>query len=204
MANSTIQDLTEATNVDRTTTAIEVETSAPASRKMSIRNAVGGGFGFYADATYTSGSPLAVNNALTQLTNDGAKANSELSQLPVDAAGSAIQLWDTANDYITPVNVLDAYDLRLQFKATTSTPSAYLRVRLNIGTIGTPIWAVERFFSFVKGTGIEHPVSIGLPFFVSSDFFTNKGRLYIDTTGASASVNVYDIDLLVKRDYAAK
>jgi hypothetical protein len=202
MANSTIQDLSEATDVNRATTAIEVETDAPASRKMSIRNAMGMGWAYYEDGTYTSGSPLSVNNALVQLLIDGLGANTEKDQLPVNSSGSAIELWNTLTDKITPINVGDAYDLRLDFQASTATPSTYMDLKLDIGT-GTPNNIVTRTLTFPKGTGTAHSFSVGFPIFTLATFLSNGGKLMLDTTGLGANVSVWDIGLFIKRDYAS-
>lgn len=202
MADSTIQDLTEATDVDRTTTAIEVETSAPASRKMSIRNAMGMGWAYYQDGTYTSGSPLSVNNALVQLLIDGLGTDTEKGQLPVNASGNPIELWNTLTDKITPINAGDAYDLRLDFKASTATPSTYMDLKLDIGT-GTPVNIVTRTLQFPKGTGTTHSFSVGFPIFSLATFIANGGKLMLDTTGLGANVSVWDLGLFIKRDYAA-
>jgi len=150
------------------------------------------GWAYYQDSTYTSGSPLVVNNARVQLTNDGLGANTEDAYLPNGISA----LW--IGNKITPENVGDAYEIRIDFKAKMSQTNAYGEVQLDIGD-GSIINIIKRTITFPRGAGVEHSFSMGFPIFCLSTFVTNGGKLYFDTTQGSDNMSVYDIAIFIAR-----
>ena len=159
------------------------------------------GWGYYQDAE-SSPATQSFNTTPSQLQVDGAGANSDSNYLPREIRGSS-ELWDTTNDLITPVNVGDAYDLRLDLEITgeTGNPNEIIIV-LDIGATpdGTggagSILIVERYISAGKGT--PYNVSVGFPIFCLSTFVSNGGSIWISTD--TGSITVAGRAIFIKRD----
>lgn len=151
------------------------------------------GWGFYVDTAHTSGSPLVVNNARVQLTNNALGATTETSYLP----GGVTNLW--AGDKITPQNVGDSYDLRVDFTAEMNSANGFANISLDIGDGGS-IEIVDRMLVFPKGTGVATKFSIGVPIFSLGTFVTNGGKIYLDTTDGADDMDVYDIGIFIGRN----
>lgn len=163
--------------------------------KVETHWLLGQGWAQYGDATYTSGSPLTVNNARTQITLD--KASGVIEQyLPRGVAS----LWE--NNKITPDQVGDAYDIRLNFKAQTSTElGGFFTFELDVGGSQGVIYASSH--SFPKGQNTEAIFSITFPIYTLQTFIDNGGTMYFDTRPGSHSCTFYDISIFIKRDYKA-
>lgn len=145
------------------------------------------GWVYYKDSTYTSGSPLAVNNARVQLTNDGLGSTTETSFAPHD-----MSLW--VGDKITPPYVGSSFSMRVDFKADPAGVSDWGDFQLDIGS-GAPINVVTRTVTMQK-SGVN-AVSIGVPIFCLTTFVTNGGKLYFDTSTSGDSIDVYDIAIFL-------
>jgi hypothetical protein len=199
MADNTIGDLPSETSVDRSTALIEVETNTPASRKMTIRDASGVGWVYLKDSNYTSSSMLSVNNTIVQLTNDELGSGTVTTYAPKNAAGSSHSLW--SSNRINAATVGDVYTLRADFKAVTTTPSAYFDLRIDDGT-ATPNYIIQHLFPMTKGTGTVHEFSVSFPIFADATFVANGAKIMIDSSISNANLSVYDIAFFIKRDYA--
>jgi hypothetical protein len=95
----------------------------------------------------------------------------------------------------------DSYDMRIQFKAKVNSNNAHFDFILDIGGAQGVIFS--RTLNHTKGVNAEGRYSIGVPIFALATFIANGGTLNIDSTQDSAAVSMYDIQIFLKRDYAA-
>lgn len=152
------------------------------------------GWAIYDDAASHT-TPVAVNNAKTQLTIDGLGTTTETSYLPANVTS----LWDSTANIITPEKLGDAYDLRIDFEATPTNINDYANLIIDIGGGGS-IPIVNRSVTFVK-TGASS-FSVGFPISAMTDFLTNGGKIFFDTSVSGSNVNVSNIVLFIKRDFS--
>lgn len=104
------------------------------------------GWAQYSDGQYTSGSPLnVVQGDTVTLTNNA--ASTITSQLPLGVTS----WWNNSTNKFTPSNVGDAYEVRIDFKASTNNVSGYGSILLDIG--GSQGIILGRLFTFPKGSG---------------------------------------------------
>ena len=135
------------------------------------------------------------NNAKTQLTIDTLGTTTETSYLPANVTS----FWNTTTNRITPAKLGDAYDIRIDFEATPSNVNDYANLILDVGD-GVSIPLVNRSISFLK-TGTSS-FSVGFPIAAMSEFLTNGGRIFFDTSVSGSSVSVANIVLFIKRDFS--
>lgn len=145
-------------------------------------------WGFYEDATYTSGSPLSVSaDTRTQVTIDGAKAGTNLSQMPV-----GVDLWDTINNKITPQNEGDLLVARISFKGDAGAATdAYVDIDLDIG--GAVGIIFEETKLMIKNNA-ENKFVMDWPMYVDSTSLTNGFTLNITP---SDNTDFYDFGILL-------
>lgn len=148
------------------------------------------GWAVYYDSTYTSGSPLAVNNAKVQLTNDGAGSSTNTDHLPT----SMQNLW--ASDKVIAQKLGNVYDILIEFKADPGSPSDSGDLIIDVGN-GSPVVIVDRLISLSR-SGVNN-VSIGFPVWVLQDFVDNGAKIYFDTSATGDSINVYDFIIFIAR-----
>lgn len=199
--NKTIADLTPNETPDLTEAILEYETtegSGGLTRRVTARNLMKTGWAYYADAAHTSGAPLSVVNARVKLLNNGSGATTNKSFLP----HGVTDLWNTSTNKITPIEVGDAYMIRVEFKAKPNNNDAHMGLQLDIGN-GSPENIVHNRIIFPKQQ-VEHSFSWSFPVFTLETFKTNGGEIYFDTTSGSFDIDVYDIAILVSRMFAAK
>lgn len=152
------------------------------------------GWAIYDDsASHTT--PVVVNNSETQLTIDTLGTTTETLYLPANVTS----LWNTTTNRIAPAKLGDAYDIRIDFEATPSNVNDYANLILDVGDGGS-IPLVNRSISFLK-TGASS-FSVGFPIAATSEFLTNGGRIFFDTSVSGASVSVANIVLFIKRDFS--
>ena len=158
------------------------------------------GWALYADSTYTSGSPLAINNAKVQITCDALGSTTYKGELPTGVT----DLWDATNNKITPVNDGDAYSLRLTFNAQ-GPQNAYFDIGLDIGTDiqASPIVVAKETKIHPKGAGVTSGYSFDIPIFSRSTFIANGGKLFIDTSDDAIQLDVFDIVVYLCRVHRA-
>ena len=153
------------------------------------------GWAIYDDqASHTSA--ITVNNTKHLITIDGLGTTTNTTYLPA----AITELWNTTDDKIVPAKLGDAYDIRLDFKAQPTNQADYANLILDVGTTGSPIPIVNRSIAFLK-TGISS-FSVGFPIGTLSDFLTNGGKFYFDTSVSGDSVDISDVVLFIKRDYS--
>ena len=153
------------------------------------------GWAIYDDLASTT-TPVSVNSEKKQIEIDGLGTTTETTYLPVGISS----LWDSVLNKITPAKLGDAYDIRVDFKVNPGTVNDYANFILDIGTDVAPNAIVNRSITF-KRTGISS-FSIGFPMAAIAEFMTNGGRLFIDTSVSGSTIDVSDIDLFIKRDFA--
>ena len=144
-----------------------------------------GGWGFYKD----NASAQTFNTTPALLSIDGLGSNTEESYLPREIRGSG-NLWNTTTDRITPINIGDHYDIRLDLPITAETGSpTEIQIELDIAsgsTYGSGVMIVSRFNS--TGRTTPYNVSIGFPIFCLSTFVTNGGQFWVTTDTGSVDI----------------
>lgn len=198
MANKTIGEYTENTTPNRASCFVEIEDRSDLlnlkTRRVSLENISRTGHAYYADTTHTSGTPLNVTNELKQITINGLGLTTEKAFLPAGVT----DFWDSTLNKIVTENTGDAYVGRLDFNATPNTADAYFDLFIDIGT-GPPIYILKDIEVFPKGTGVEQPFSLPIPFFTLATFLTNGGKLYLNTTSGAKNIDFYDIGIWICR-----
>ena len=153
------------------------------------------GWAYYDDSTYTSGSPLNIDNARTAISIDGAGPTSESRFLPGDG-----ELWDTSNNLIIGRNLGDVLTVRLDFKGVANNNNSYFDIEFDIGS-GSPNVIVSKTRVARKGSGNEQRYSITVQLYTLDTFITNGCKIYLDTTGSGHDYDFYDFGILVERTY---
>lgn len=145
-----------------------------------------GGWGYYKDAETTPATQT-ITTTDSKLQIDGAGANSSSAYLPREIRGIS-ELWDTTNDKITPINIGDAYSIRVDLEITGKTGSpTELEFELDIGGGATPtIIIVDRIIA--TGKAPPYQVSIGLPIFCLTTFKTNGGQIFLKTDTGTITI----------------
>ena len=152
------------------------------------------GWGNYRDTAYTSGSPLAVNNAKVRLTCNSLGSTTDETHLPPGSSS----FWNASTNLIIPNGIGGGWDLRVDFVADPAGVSDYMELILDIGDGSPDIPIVTRTVTFAKAGASS--ISIGFPLFAGSTFNTNGGKLFLDTSGSGDSIDIYDIGFTIKRD----
>ena len=146
----------------------------------------GSGWGFYVDSE-TAPATQTFNATASKLQIDGA-GGGNTSYLPREIRGVS-DLWDTTNDKILPVNLGDAYSIRIDMTVTgeTQNPNNII-LQLDIGGGATPsIVIVDSYISTGKGT--PYTLSVAFPIFCLSNFIINGGQLFISTDAGAITVS---------------
>lgn len=201
MPDETIYDIqTEAYKLPMSTTFLEVDGAGTPriTRKMQLKRLLGSGAGNYADSTYTSGSPLSVNNALVQLTCDGLGA-ATVKDLPLTTGGTAFELWDTSTNTIRMQEDWDTWTLRISFVASSATASSYCDIKLDIGTGGSPVYISQETLIFTKGAGVAQNFSVTVAGFSRATFLANGCKIMLDSTSSGHNISVWDIGVFVNK-----
>jgi len=183
-------DVNQVTDLTIVSSGGELYNSTPLELKSK-------GWAVYHDSTYTVGAPLTVASARVKLTNDTAGSGTDKTYLPA----SVTDFWNSTTNKITPENVGDAYDVRIQFKAKCSTVSAFFDFEIDIG--GSLGVITSRTLSSSKGANTEQRYSVGIPVFTLATFVANGGEIYINSIDDGTTVSIYDIQIFIKRDYAS-
>lgn len=153
------------------------------------------GWAIYDDLASAT-TPIVINNTKYQITIDGSGPTNNVTYLPVGVS----LLWDATLNKIIPAKLGDAYDIRVDFKIEPTNINDYANFILDIGTNLSPNPIINRSLTFLK-TGVSS-FSIGFPVAAISDFIANGGRMFIDTSGSTSTINLSDVDLFIKRDFA--
>ena len=144
---------------------------------------LGSGWGYYKG----DGAGQTIGTTATKMTCDGAGATSETGYLPLAIRGSS-DLWNTSTNKITPIQVGDAYNLRLDLPITAKGGSpSILTMQLDIGGGASPsIVIVERDISVSKTAPFN--ISVGFPIFCLTTFVTNGGQIFLKTDSGTVTV----------------
>jgi hypothetical protein len=111
-----------------------------------------------------------------------------LSYAPTDGEG----LWDSVNNKIQPINLGDAYNIRIDFKATISSNDGYFEFALIVGgTIGKAFGEMK---VFPKGFNVIHNFSIDFPVYALDTFLTNGGEIVINP---SHTMTLFDKRIII-------
>lgn len=155
------------------------------------------GWGVYQDAETTPATQT-INTTPAKIQIDGGGSSSNSSYLPREIRGSG-ELWDVVNDKITPINVGDAYDVRLDLTINSKTGSpTYIQFDLDIGGGAAPtVIIVERILGVAKTP--PYSLSIGFPIFSLSTFIANGGQLFISVDSGTLTIGKRQI--FIKRDF---
>jgi len=141
------------------------------------------GWGYYKD----NSSAQTIGSTAVKLSIDGAGSTTSTVYLPYEIRGTG-NLWNTTTDKITPINIGDAYDVRLDLPVTgkSGTP-AIVTLELDIGGGGTPTIVVVELDTPTSKTP-PYNISIAFPIFCLTTFNTNGGQIFMHTDTGSIDV----------------
>lgn len=156
------------------------------------------GWGVYQDAETTPATQT-ITATPSKIQIDGAGAASNSDYLPREIRGVS-ELWDTINDKITPINVGDAYDVRIDLTIDSKTSSpTYIQFDLDIGGGASPTIIVVQQILVVAKTP-PYSLSIGFPIFSLATFMANGGQLFVSTDVGTLTIGKRQI--FIKRDFS--
>ena len=152
------------------------------------------GWGYYQD---NAASTITVNTTPVKITFNKLGANNNKSYLPKEIRGVSDLI--NATSFITPIDLGDSYDLRLDFTINAKTGSpTLLDLVLDIGGGASPtINIVNRTISLVRTP--PYTISVGFPIFCLGTFLTNGGQFFVNTD--TGTVDVTARSLFIKRDF---
>tara|TARA_R110002049_G_scaffold309180_1_gene518122 strand:- start:12934 stop:13713 length:780 start_codon:yes stop_codon:yes gene_type:complete len=148
------------------------------------------GWAQYSDTQYTSSSPLVVNEGSRVNLNNNAGSNIT-AHLPLGVT----QLYDTTTKKITPVKLGDSMQLRVAFKAFTSSNNGVGEITLNIAP---QITIVSETFDFPRGIGasnIRNFTKSNLIYALDT-FMANGGEIFFESITGNTSI--YDIVYVIE------
>lgn len=151
------------------------------------------GWGYYTE-DQTAPSTQVITTTTQKLTIDGLGSTSNSDYLPLEIRGIS-ELWDTATNKITPINLGDDYTLRIDMGVTAKTGSpTELKVELDIGGGATPtIVIVERFVSTAKAP--PYNFSMAFPIFCLETFMANGGQIFLSTNAGTLTIQKRGISI---------
>ena len=154
------------------------------------------GWANYQDGETTPATQT-ISTTPSKLLIDGLGSASESGYLPREIRGSA-ELWDNV-DTITPVNVGDAYDVRVVLEITAKTASPnIIDIVLDIG-VGAGITIPIAQVQIPVVASVPFTVTGAIPIFCLSTFVTNGGSLFFSTDAGTLTVAARSI--FIKRDF---
>lgn len=145
----------------------------------------------------TSPATQTFDTTPSKLQVDGLGSQSNSDYLPRQIRGIS-ELWDTTNDKITPVNLGDAYTIRvvLSFTAKTGSPNI-ITLSLDIGGGATPTIIIASADA-PAGKATPFTTTYSIPVFSLSTFLTNGGQIFINTDAGSVTASARSF--YIKRD----
>jgi hypothetical protein len=161
-----------------------------------VERGLGIGWAVYDDSTYTSASPLSIASTTTQVTIDGLGGSTNTTYLP----DGVTEFWNTTSNTIVAERVGDAFDVRLGFKAKSTAVNSYFDITFDIGSPSGIVIAGQTKIC-PKGAGVETQYTVDIPIYALATFITNGCKIFIDTSASAFTLTVYDLTLMVKRDY---
>lgn len=151
------------------------------------------GWGYYDDSLTTP--TISVGTSFTQITIDGTGASTNESYLPYEIRGSS-SLW--ATNKITPINIGDDYDGRVDVSITGRTGSpTYIEFIIDISG-STP--DTNRIFTgyMLSSNATPYKQSLPIDFFALSTFNTNGGKIYARVDTGTVTVGARGIKITRK------
>lgn len=150
------------------------------------------GYGFYVH----SGATQTFDSTFSKLLINGSDAASDSSKLPRQIRGVS-ELWDTTDSKITPIDIGDSYDLRIDIPVTSEVSVVTdITIQLDIGGGASPtVPIVTRFASGGKTT--PYVISVAFPVFSGSTFLSNGGQIFVKTD--AGSINVLNPQIYIGR-----
>ncbi len=154
------------------------------------------GWANYEDSTYTSGSPLVVNNARVKVTNDGVTSNIT-SQWPSGAPDP----WNTSTNKLIGESDGDSYDIRIEFTCNNGASVAYADLEFDIGgAIG--VFSTS-LITEAKGSGTSTDETVMVSYFTGSTFISNGCDIYLNTTPTGDNISFWDFKFFIRRTHKA-
>jgi hypothetical protein len=154
------------------------------------------GWGNYQDGETTPATQT-INTTPSKLLIDGLGSASESGYLPREIRGSS-ELWDNV-DTITPINIGDAYDIRVTLELTAKTASPnVIDIVLDIGGAAGITIPIAQVQIPVVAT-VPFTVTGAIPIFCLTTFVTNGGTLFFSTDAGTLTVAARSI--FIKRDF---
>lgn len=147
------------------------------------------GFGNYDD---DASSDLTITSTPSKLTINALGSQTNEAYLPYEIRGVS-SLWDSVTNKITPINIGDEYNLRVDFtiSAKTGSPSE-IDFTVDIGgqsTITIPI--LKRTIPITKTAPFSF--NIGFPIYGLDTFKANGGQLFLNVNSGTVTVTARDI-----------
>lgn len=147
------------------------------------------GWELYADAQYTSGSPLVVTSgAPVKLTNDGLGSLTNTTQ---QVAGLT-PMWDATNN--KAVHTFEGQLISYRLFMMVKPDQIDKRVIISAKEVGGSINIYENSVTLVKGAGVAQAVTIWFPIFADAGTVANGIEFYIE--GTSNNTDVYSFTVL--------
>jgi hypothetical protein len=142
------------------------------------------GWGYYSD----NAAEQTFGTTATKLLINALDSDTEESYLPREIRGSD-SLWDNSANKIDPIEVGDAYQIRLDLPITTKTSApTRLTVQLDISSGSTP--ATIHMARVISVDTITAPftASVAFPIFITSTFNTNNGQIFLSADTGSVGI----------------
>jgi len=141
------------------------------------------GWAYYQDGLSTP--TITVTTAFTQITIDKLGASTNEDYLPYEIRGSGT-LWDT--NKITPINVGDDYDGRMDIQVTARTGSpTYIEFIIDIS--GSTPDTNRVFTGFMLSTNATpYRQNIPIDFFTLATFIANGGKVYARVDAGTVTI----------------
>lgn len=172
----------------RTPERLTIREKSTSSSGSSFRGAP---FVWFADSTYTEGSPLVLADGVaTPVPNDAAGMTEE--RFAPD--GSLGRWWDAANSRLTNEALGDTFELRLTFQAKAALDGREILWDFNIDGLGR---IGGGRLQLGRGAGVGGPEQIIIPYFSLESFSAGAGA-NVELT-ADGPVDIYGIAFYLKR-----
>lgn len=154
----------------------------------------GSGWALYTDTQYSSGSPLVVSQGtIADLPNNA--GTKDEGSLPTGSPS----LYDGTR--VQPNKINDTYDVRVTFKASTSSASnGGFNVSLDLSAAGDDsITVASQPVRMLRGANTVQTYTINFPVFCKENFVANGGLLRIESV--TGNLTMYDISLFIVKTY---
>lgn len=149
----------------------------------------------YSDNVYTLGSPLVINQGVTDTLTNNASV-SITTQLP----DGVTSLYNPTTNKITPQLDGDSYLINVRFNAVSSSTSGLIDVGVDVG--GTLNIIAQETVSLRKGVGNSQRVNLVFDVYTGSTFIANGGLIKLTSIDGNTSIS--DIFFKITRTHKAR